>query len=75
MLLFIMIQCYMIIQERAEEYENTWLELRKIEQKLKYLATLNEVNKYNLHILELEKIVRLLLSLRHCLTPINRDCS
>ena len=54
----------------SEEYENIVLEFKKIEDNLKDVATVYEVNKYKLHILEIEKIARLLLSLGHRLKPL-----
>ena len=53
-----------------EEIQYTSLEFKKIEDKLVDVARMYEVDKFKLHILEIEKIMALILGLKHRMTQV-----
>ena len=53
-----------------EEIQYTSIEFKKIEDELFEVARMYEVDKFKLHILEIEKIMALILGLRHRLEQV-----
>ena len=53
-----------------EEIYFTDSEFKKIDDELKMMATMYEVDKFKLHILEIEKIMNLILGLKHRISQV-----
>ena len=65
------LECLRNREERViEECQHTCMELKEIEDKLIHVASIYEVDKFKLHILEIDKIMYLTIGLRYRLSSI-----